>query len=207
MDVSGYGAKVEGCTNNGIVKMTGAKKSKFRSGGVIGLINRATIVNSTHNGVIVIDRKSQVAEHIGGVAGFTEKSKSSIESCINAGTVCCTNNSTVAISVGGILGNGGDANVTIDGCTAAGNILMATADCTTQSRGAVCGVTNNGIVIRNCKIGGKIGVVKTDGSYAADDAATFALNETETDDYYWEKWIIGNTAAPDYSNNSFYSGK
>lgn len=203
----GFGAKIENSINNGIVKMTGTKKSKYRSGGITGLLNRSIVAGCTHNGVIVIDRKSTVAEHIGGIAGFSEKSKASIESCINAGTVCCTYNTTVALSLGGILGNGGNNAVTIDGCTAAGNILMATADCTTQSRGAVCGVTNAGIIIKDCKVGGKIGVVKTDGTYAADESATFALNDTADDAYYWEKWIIGNSVAPAYSGNTFFAGE
>ena len=217
VDVSGYGAKVDGCTNNGIVKMTGAKKSKFRSGGVIGLINRATIVNSVHNGVIVIDRTSQVSEHIGGIVGFSEDSKSAIESCNNFGTVCCARKTTyetgavtgnIYVSLGGILGSGGGAKTTVDNCIAAGDILMAAADCDHEYRGAVSSTPTNGLIISNCKVGGRIGVVAAGSTtFAADETATFALNETEGDAYNWEKWIIGYNRTPTYSNNSFYAGR
>lgn len=209
---AGYGATINDCTNEGTVIIKGENQSKYRAGCIVGLLNRSAVYGCTNRGTIAIDRKAQVAQFFGGIAGFSENSKSAIESCDNFGTVCSTHKTTetsnkIYLSLGGILGNGGGSKTTINNCIAAGDILMATADCKYQYRGAICPTPTDKTIISNCKIGGRIGVVKNDGSYTADEAATFALNETESDAYYWEKWIINYNRKPVYSNNSFYSGK
>ncbi len=214
---AGYGATITDCANEGIVVIKGETKSKHRGGGIVGLLNRSAVFNSTNNGVIAIDRTSQVSEHIGGIVGFSENSKSAIESCNNFGTVCCARKTTyetgavtgnIYVSLGGILGSGGGAKTTVDNCIAAGDILMAAADCDHEYRGAVSSTPTNGLIISNCKVGGRIGVVAAGSTtFAADETATFALNETEGDAYNWEKWIIGYNRTPTYSNNSFYAGR
>lgn len=214
---AGYGATINDCTNAGIVVIKGETNSKHRGGGIVGLLNRSAVFGSANNGVIAIDRTTQVSEHIGGIAGFSENSKAAIEQCNNFGTVCCARKTTyetgattsnIYVSLGGILGSGGGPKTTVDNCIAAGDILMAAADCDHEYRGAVSSTPTNGLIISNCKIGGRIGVVAAGSTtFAADETATFALNETESDAYYWEKWIIGYNRTPTYSNNSFYSGR
>lgn len=214
---AGYGATINGCTNEGTVIIKGETKSKHRAGCIVGLLNRSAVYGCTNNGTIAIDRTSQVAEHIGGIAGFSENSKSAIELCNNFGTVCCARKTTfetgattanIYVSLGGILGSGGGPKTTVDNCIAAGDILMAAADCNHEYRGAVSSTPTNGLIISNCKVGGRIGVVAAGSTtFAADETATFALNETEGDAYNWEKWIIGYNRTPNYSNNSFYSGR
>lgn len=214
---AGYGATINDCTNAGIVVVKGETNSKHRGGGIVGLLNRSAVFGSANNGVIAIDRTTQVSEHIGGIAGFSENSKAAIEQCNNFGTVCCARKTTyetgattsnIYVSLGGILGSGGGPKTTVDNCIAAGDILMAAADCDHEYRGAVSSTPTNGLIISNCKIGGRIGVVAAGSTtFAADETATFALNETEGDAYNWEKWIIGYNRTPTYSNNSFYSGK
>lgn len=214
---AGYGATINGCTNEGPVIIKGETKSKHRAGCIVGLLNRSAVYGCTNNGTIAIDRTSQVAEHIGGIAGFSENSKAAIELCNNFGTVCCARKTTfetgattanIYVSLGGILGSGGGPKTTVDNCIAAGDILMAAADCNHEYRGAVSSTPTNGLIISNCKVGGRIGVVAAGSTtFAADETATFALNETEGDAYNWEKWIIGYNRTPNYSNNSFYSGR
>lgn len=214
---AGYGATIDDCTNAGIVVIKGETKSKHRGGGIVGLLNRSAVFGSANNGVVAIDRTTQVSEHIGGIAGFSENSKAAIEQCNNFGTVCCARKTTyetgattsnIYVSLGGILGSGGGPKTTVDNCIAAGDILMAAADCDHEYRGAVSSTPTNGLIISNCKIGGRIGVVAAGSTaFVADETATFALNETEGDAYNWEKWIIGYNRTPNYSNNSFYSGR
>ncbi len=213
----GYGITVSGCINNGTVRMLDDVKSKYRGGGITGLTNRANVLSCTNNGIVVIDRTSAVSEHLGGIVGFSENNKSAIGSCINAGTVCCTQKTTyengsvtsnIYVSLGGILGSGGGAKVTIDNCTSKGDILMAASDCDHQYRGSISSTPTNGIVISNCKVGGRVGVVAAGSeTFTPDETATHALNDTVGDPYYWESWIIGYNRVPEYSNNSFYTGR
>jgi len=209
----GFGITLSGNINNGTVRILDNVKSKYRGGAITGLTNRATVLSCTNNGIIAIDRTSAVAEHIGGIVGFSENNKSVIGSCVNAGTVCCTQKTTyengtvtsnIYVSLGGILGSGGGAKVTVDNCTSRGDILMAASDCDHQYRGAISSTPTNGIIISNCKVGGRVGVVAAGSkTFAADETATHALNDTTGDPYYWESWIIGYNRTPAYSGNSF----
>ncbi len=223
-----YGIHLTGCKNNGVVSILGG--AKFRAGGVAGLCNSSAIYDSENAGVVAMERSCQVAEYMGGIAGQLEGGYYSVISgCTNSGTVCSLyktarelneTTSNVYLLLGGIIGNGGDAKSVIDNCTNTGKLLAAhdgtleydeaktnwvvNQDTTVEYRAAIAGYPNKALPIKNCKIGGSVGVVKGgDGADKYEASVEHKLNNTAGDTYYWERWIDGYSSNPPISDCSF----
>ena len=132
------------------------------------------------------------------------------------------NNRTIGVYIllTGIVGTGGGAKALIDGCTNTGNMLASHDDLlewnadktgfvvnyatTLQYRSAITGNPKAALVVKNCKVGGGIGVVKGGtGDDRYDVTTLHTLNNTEGDTWYWKYWLTGYTTAANYSDMSF----
>ncbi|MDD4816051.1 MAG: InlB B-repeat-containing protein [Clostridia bacterium] len=124
------GARVENCSNNGIVVGKGAV------GGIVGQIRySAEVFNSSNSGYVMtyhdgID--ASMEDSVGGIAGYLYNWGSSIENCFNTSTIIANGNSLL---VGGIIGNFNEVGPLIDygycfeNCYNIGTIISTGTDC------------------------------------------------------------------------------
>ncbi|MBQ7856275.1 MAG: hypothetical protein IJ348_04075, partial [Alistipes sp.] len=225
------GAVVDGCENKGTVRCIGGLK--FRTGGIVGLINRSDIFNCINSGTVQIERKGTIAkETVGGIAGFCENKYSYISGCENSGTTAILvpnsrqageTTSNIYQCNAGICGLVGGVNVTISDCTHTGVLVSSstgihewdstknvwvvnTADSPNyEYRGAIQGVGIKNSVIKDCEIGGKIGSVNTYDATTGEFTTkeVYELVNDETSTYHWRRWVYGYTAVIDVSTCTF----
>ena len=116
------------------------------------------------------------------------------------------------------------AKALIEGCTNTGDMLASHDDLlawndnktgfvvnyatTLQYRSAICGNPKAALPVKNCKVGGGIGVVKGgDGEDRYTASVIHPLTNTEGDTYYWAYWLTGYTTAAAYSGMEFYQSQ
>ena len=79
---------------------------------------------------------------------------------------------------------------------------------TLQYRSAICGNPKAALPVKNCKVGGGIGVVKGgDGEDRYTASVIHPLTNVEGDTYYWNYWLTGYTTAAAYSGMEFYQAQ
>ena len=229
-----YGIRIKNCVNNGLLKLVGGG-SKFRIGGISGLNNCAAWDDCTNNGTIAVEYSSNKEQILAGIAGLIENQYSYVKNCVNNGNMCCLEKTTTEllddpskgantyILLAGIVGGGG-AKALIEGCTNTGSMLASHDDLlawndnktgfvvnyatTLQYRSAICGNPNKAVVVKNCKVGGAIGVVKGgDGEDRYDATILHPLTNVEGDTYYWNYWLTGYTTPAVYSGMEFYAAQ
>jgi hypothetical protein len=208
--------------------------SKFRIGGISGLNNCAAWDDCTNNGTIAVEYSSNKEQILSGIVGCIENQYSYVKNCVNNGNMCCFEKTTTELAGGtgantyillaGIVGTGGGAKALIENCTNTGNMLASHDDVlewnanktafvvnyatTLQYRAAIAGNPNKALPIKNCKVGGGIGVVKGgDGEDRYDASVLHTLNNTEGDTWYWKYWLTGYTTPAVYSGMEFYAAQ
>ena len=228
-----YGIRLKNCVNNGLLKLVGGG-SKFRIGGISGLNNCAAWDDCINNGTIAVEYSSNKEQILAGIVGCIENQYSYVKNCVNNGNMCCLEKTTTELAGGtgantyilltGILGTGGGAKALIEGCTNTGSMLASHDDLlawndnktgfvvdyatTLQYRSAICGNPNKAVVVKNCKVGGAIGVVKGgDGEDRYDATLLHPLTNVEGDTYYWNYWLTGYTTPAVYSGMEFYAAQ
>ena len=222
-----YGVHLTNCENKGTVSVLGG--AKFRAGGVAGLNNCSAFYNCTHSGIVAMERKCVAAEYLGAIAGQMENQYSIIDGCVNSGTVCTLfktaretgdTTSNIYVLLSGIIGNGGGAKCVISNCESRGKLLAAhdatlqyddanknwviDQNTTVEYRATIAGNCNKSLVVKDCKIGGYVGVVTGgDGENKYEASVLHKLNNTEGDTYYYYRWLHGYNVIPKYSGMSF----
>lgn len=145
---------VDGCTNNASFEVQAG-----RLGGVIGTCNKSTKAKDcVNNGNITTKETKSGGTRLGGVAGYIG-ANASLTGCKNVGTIA--ENTTKTCYVGGVLGHAQDATSVVDACENYGTVKSDTFTVTDAAKrfiGSILAiVNNNGVTVKNCKVGGKIG--------------------------------------------------
>lgn len=145
---------MESCTNNASFEVQAG-----RLGGIVGTVNKwSKIQNCVNNGNITTKETKSGGTRIGGIAGYIG-ANASLTGCKNVGTIA--ENTTKTCYVGGVLGHAQDATSVVDACENYGTVKSDTFTATDAAKryiGSILAiVNNNGVTVKNCKVGGKIG--------------------------------------------------
>lgn len=225
---SGYGVVVEGCENKGRLSTIGGA-AHFRVGGIIGILGESTKVEGcTHSGILAVERQCELAEQLGGIVGQCENTSALINNCTVTGDVSClyktksevAGSGDIYVCLGGIFGGGGGSKATISNCTFTGRCLAAhdavleydetnktwikATTTTVEYRGAICSNCSAALTVKDCTVGGYIGVVKGGTGDDRYDATTLhKLVDDEDDPFYYYRWLHGYINVPKYSNITY----
>ncbi len=204
----------------------------LRAGGILGTLNQHTkVYNCTHSGIVAMENTSVRYDYLGGIVGQLENTYGLIDSCTNEGTVCSmdktlkekdSSKGNIYTLVAGLVGNAGGVTPVVKNCVSKGYLLTshdATNDWDTaknnwtvgnnvskiyQYRAAIFGNCAANQPVNNCQVGGYVGSVKGgDGADRYEPAVLHKLNNTDTDTYYWYRWMHGYNKIPAYVDMSF----
>ena len=196
----------DNCTNNGIVAVEYSSNKEQILAGIAGLIENqySYVKNCVNNGNMCCLYKTTTEL-------LDDPSKGA----------------NTYILLAGIVGGGGGAKALIEGCTNTGDMLASHDDLlewnadktafvankntyatTLQYRSAICGNPGAALPVKNCKVGGGIGVVKGgDGEDRYTASVIHPLTNVEGDTYYWAYWLTGYTTPAAYSGMEFYQAQ
>lgn len=165
-DGTGY-TRIIGCENNGDIEAQAA-----RAGGLVGAMNyRGAISSSTNNAAVTNTEVTASNCRTGGLAGFMTNN-STIESSTNNGDVTfAVAGDTTHGYVAGIVSQMQVANTSVIGCANYGAIRSDIIKAETNRYIAIiCSNTNKtACVLRDNRIGGKIGPYTEDETYKVTD--------------------------------------